>query len=66
VNRPAPTLFDAAKLAEQRCPACGAIRFPQQPRAVTCSHDLDPERGRRPHGCLNATDPATAPFPEGF
>ena len=65
-DRPAPTLFDAAKLAEQHCPACGAIRFPQQARAVTCSFDLDREARRRPKHCLNAHDPSTAPLPEGF
>lgn len=65
MNRPAPTLFDAAKLAEQRCPACGAIRFPQQPRAVTCHHDLNRE-GRRPRGCLNRVDNAHTPWPDGY
>lgn len=62
-DRPAPTLFDAAKLAEQRCPACGAIRFPQQPRAVTCAHDLDRERRKRPRGCLNTYRPEHAEVP---
>lgn len=62
-GRPAPTLFDAAQLAETRCPACGAIRFPQQPRAITCAHDLDPERRRRPRGCLNTYRPEHAEVP---
>lgn len=65
---PHPALFDPANLAEQRCPVpgCGAIRFPQQNKAITCAHDLDPNRRRRPRECLNRVDPAIAPFPEGY
>lgn len=51
-------------------PGCGAILTNgQQPPIVTCRHDLDPPDQRpyrRPKGCVNHYDPATAPFPEGF
>lgn len=48
------------------CPAC------ETTRASLCGHDADIHHGRktasskRPAACLNAYDPATAPFPEGF
>jgi hypothetical protein len=63
-----PALFDAARTTPTACPVghCQAIRLPNQDKVATCAHDLDPERRRRPRGCLNTYDPATAPFPEGY
>ncbi len=63
-----PELFSPAATVPQACPVghCQAIRLPDQDRVLTCAHDLDPEPSRRPRGCLNAYDPATAPMPEGY
>jgi len=61
-------LFPADQLVPQACPVghCQAHRLAgQQGRLTTCAHDLDPERRRRPRGCLNAVD-QNAPFPEGY
>lgn len=61
-------LFDVDETVPHACPEghCQAIRLPGQTSVPTCAHDLDPDRKRRPRGCLNAYDPATAPLPEGF
>jgi hypothetical protein len=61
-------LFDVSRTIPTPCPfgACQAIRLPGQDRVLTCAHDLEPEPGRRPRGCLNTYDPATAPLPDGF
>ena len=62
-------LFDPARTTSQACPVphCPAIRTAgQQGRLITCAHDLDPERRKRPNGCLNAHDNSTAPFPDGY
>ena len=62
-------LFDVASTQPQACPTpgCGAIRLAgQTDRIVTCQHDLEPEHRRRPRACLNAIDPATTSFPEGY
>lgn len=62
-------LFDASRVVDAVCPVCGALRPAGEPRAVDCQIDRDRDAGafpRRPAGCLNAIDPAHAPFPEGF
>lgn len=63
-------LFDATRTTSVQCKACGATRNPGQTKAHACRVDRDRQAGtehrRRPHGCLNAHDPATAPFPEGY
>lgn len=61
-------LFDASRTTTQRCsvPGCEALRYPDQERTPTCAHDRDRalgEPGRRPAGCLNTYDPATAEIP---
>lgn len=66
-----PELFDVSRTVPTACPAghCQAIRLPGQQRVVTCEYDLEPAhpyRGKRPKGCLNTYDPATAPLPEGY
>jgi hypothetical protein len=63
-----PELFDVSRTVPTACPAghCQAIRLPGQHRVLTCAHDLEPDRRKRPNGCLNTYDPATAPMPEGF
>lgn len=63
-----PALFDPSRTGPQPCPVphCQAIRLPAQDRVITCAHDLDPERRTRPRHCLNAIDPATAAFPDGY
>jgi hypothetical protein len=60
-------LFDPSTTVPTACPVgwCPAIRLPAQTKVPTCAHDLDRE-GPRPRGCLNAHDPAHAPWPEGF
>jgi len=65
-------LFDPTRTSPTPCPVtgCQAIRFPNQDRVVTChvdrEHSLGNYKHRRPEGCLNAYDPAHAPFPEGY
>lgn len=66
MNPTDPHLFDPAENTPQTCAAghCQAIRLPgQHGPIITCAHDLDPEHRRRPRGCLNAYDPATAEIP---
>jgi hypothetical protein len=64
------TLFDPDRTTDAVCILCGATREPGQDKAPLCLHDRDSlEYGihsRRPTKCLNAHDPAHAPFPEGF
>lgn len=60
--KPQP-LFNAGNLNPQQCPHCQTILYPHQTRAINCAHDLDPDRRRRPRGCLNRTDPATNAIP---
>lgn len=59
-------LFDVSQTVPTTCNVCQAIRQPGQTKTDKCAHDHDPEPRRRPKNCLNAHDPATAPFPEGF
>lgn len=65
-DKPAPALFDPNQTQPATCAHCQAMRLPGQQRAITCAHDLDREQRKRPAGCLNRTDPATAPFPDGY
>lgn len=64
-------LFDPARTTPAICSVCGATRQPEEQKAPSCSVDRDRAAGveryrRRPVGCLNVHDPATAPFPPGF
>ena len=64
-------LFDPSTTVATACPvpACGAIRLPGQTTVPTCHTDQQRALGdwqRRPRHCLNALDPSTAPFPEGY
>jgi len=66
-----PQLFDPARTSPTPCPVpgCQAIRFPNQERVTTCEVDRDRALGhsrRRPAWCLNASNPQTDPFPEGY
>jgi hypothetical protein len=61
-----PQLFDVQRLGPVECPVCSATRQPDQPRATQCEYDRDITLRRRPAACINTTDPATAPFPEGY
>ena len=59
-------LFDPTSLQALPCPVpgCQAIRLPNQTgRIVTCAHDLDRERRKRPRGCLNTYRPEHAEVP---
>lgn len=63
-----PALFDASTTTLAKCPACGATRQPNEPKAPACAHDRDQQIGaaehrKRPHACLNRVDPSTAPIP---
>ena len=62
-DRPAPTLFDPDRTGPTVCPHCQAIRYPNQHRAITCAHDLNPETRRRPKGCLNTYQPEHQEIP---
>lgn len=58
-------LFDVDRTTHVRCEVCGAVRSPLEDKAPACTYDANRD-GPRPKGCLNAHDPAHAPFPEGF
>lgn len=63
------TLFDVDRTTTAFCPVCHAARLAGQDNAPKCLVDIDRSMGNnrpRPKGCLNAHDPAHAPFPEGF
>jgi hypothetical protein len=61
-----PGLFDPDTTVARLCPSCRTTR------KNLCRHDADvrheaiPASAKRPRGCLNAHDPTTAPFPEGY
>jgi len=61
-----PALFNPAQTLTV-CPACQATRQPHETRAPACTVDRDRQAGirvpRRPHNCINAHDPSTAPIP---
>lgn len=65
-------LFDPSRTSPTPCPVpgCQAIRFPNQERVVTCEVERERALGNpnryRPSICLNAYDPATASFPDGY
>ena len=64
-------LFDVDRTTDTRCPlpGCHAIRYAGEQRTVSCEYELVTsyiEGTRRPKGCLNAHDPAHAPFPDGY
>lgn len=66
-----PELFDASMTVATTCSVCGATRQPDEPRAPACTVDRDRDAGvhqyrRRPVGCLNQIDNATAPWPDGY
>lgn len=59
-----PELFDPARTITVRCDVCGATRKPDEERAPDCRVDRDRDTyPRRPLGCLNTYDPATAAIP---
>lgn len=61
---PHPSLFNPDTTLPQTCQHCQAMLLPGQHRTPTCAHDLDPDRRRRPRGCLNRPpDPQHAPIP---
>ena len=63
------TLFDVDRTTTAVCESCGATREPGEDKAPECGIDAARAQGHglaRPKGCLNAHDPAHAPFPEGF
>lgn len=61
---PAPKpLFDPDHTGPTVCAHCQAIRYPNQHRAITCAHDLNPETRRRPNGCLNTYQPEHQEIP---
>jgi hypothetical protein len=64
-------LFDPETTVPTWCTVlgCGAIRLPGQTVVPTCNIDKERALGNwrfRPTACLNAYDPATAAWPEGF
>lgn len=63
------TLFDVAKVGGSKCPYCDVVRDERMPITRQCPIDRARSEGeyiQRPKGCLNAHDPAHAPFPEGY
>jgi hypothetical protein len=59
------TLFDPATTIPPKC-SCGTTRKNLCAHDASVAHGLIPASSNRPRSCLNAHDPAAAPFPEGY
>ena len=61
-----PSLFDDAIVTKRLCPSCRTTR------PNLCRHDADVRHEaiartvKRPKGCLNAPNPTTDPWPDGY